>query len=179
MLFAVLSLVAVTSPAYALPANFQRVTSDLYRGARPTETELGELAELGVGLIVNLENVDTVVKAEAEIADRLGIKFVHLPLSVRETPMDIEIDRAVAEIGVRHSGKVFVHCQRGQDRTGLVVALYRTEIQGWRPKRAYLEMMKYGFSLKYARPLEIYFRERTGLSKTTERLTDRTASPYR
>lgn len=153
-------------PAYALPENFQRVTDDLYRGARPTATDLRELFEKGIGLIVNLENVDSIVKAEAEIAAELGMKFVHLPLSASKTPTDAEIDRAVAEIGIKNSGKIFVHCQRGQDRTGVVVAFYRIGVQGWRPRRAYREMMKYGFSLKYAKPLEVYFRDRTGYSES-------------
>jgi protein-tyrosine phosphatase len=40
---------------------------------------------------------------------------------------------------------VFVHCQRGADRTGMMCAIYRIAVQGWSKAEAAEEMTKGGF----------------------------------
>ena len=42
------------------------------------------------------------------------------------------------------AGPVFVHCQRGADRTGAVIASYRIEHDGWDNARALKEAMSNG-----------------------------------
>lgn len=37
-----------------------------------------------------------------------------------------------------------IHCRRGKDRTGLLVALYRIEVQRWTPQDAWEEMRLWG-----------------------------------
>ena len=44
------------------------------------------------------------------------------------------------------TGPVFVHCQRGADRTGAVIASYRIEHDGWDSARALKEAMANGMS---------------------------------
>ena len=39
---------------------------------------------------------------------------------------------------------VFVHCQHGADRTGLMVAIYRIAVQGWSRQDAIQEMTQGG-----------------------------------
>lgn len=39
----------------------------------------------------------------------------------------------------------YIHCLHGEDRTGLVVALYRIRIQGWPKEKARKEMIDNGF----------------------------------
>ncbi|MBS1961927.1 MAG: dual specificity protein phosphatase family protein [Bdellovibrionales bacterium] len=158
----VTSALLASFSAFALPPAFKSVTPNIYRGGRPTVGDLRQLARMGVGLIVNLENVPDVVRAEAREANSLGIRELNIPLDASVEPKDAEIDRAVRELRSTGTGKVYVHCQRGQDRTGVVVAFYRMQVGRWTPKRAYREMMDSGFSRKYAKPLEDYFRARTG-----------------
>jgi protein tyrosine/serine phosphatase len=45
------------------------------------------------------------------------------------------------------SGAVFVHCKRGADRTGNVIAVYRIFHDGWDSKRALSEARSYGMSV--------------------------------
>jgi protein tyrosine/serine phosphatase len=40
---------------------------------------------------------------------------------------------------------VYVHCLHGQDRTGIVVGVYRVLHDGWTTDEAYREMRAYGF----------------------------------
>ena len=41
---------------------------------------------------------------------------------------------------------VFVHCQRGADRTGMVCAMYRVVVCGWTKDAAVQEMKEGGFA---------------------------------
>jgi protein tyrosine/serine phosphatase len=43
------------------------------------------------------------------------------------------------------SQPVFVHCSRGVDRTGVVAAVYRMEVDGWSKAEAEAEMEAFGF----------------------------------
>jgi protein tyrosine/serine phosphatase len=56
---------------------------------------------------------------------------------------------------------IFVHCQQGEDRTGLIVGLYRVETEHWSPAAAYREMIAKGFH-KILFFLNHYYEERTG-----------------
>ena len=45
----------------------------------------------------------------------------------------------------RQAQPVFVHCQRGADRTGLAVAVYRVAVEGWSKEKAIEEMVRGGY----------------------------------
>jgi len=69
------------------------------------------------------------------------------PLSAREKFVLATKD----SLGVSGGNKIFVHCRVGDDRTGMMIAAYRTADEGWTPKQAMEEMNKYGFSLVHRR----------------------------
>jgi protein tyrosine/serine phosphatase len=54
-----------------------------------------------------------------------------------------------------------VHCDNGSDRTSLAVALYRVEVEGWDPQRAWqAEALDYGHRpRRVMREIELAFRE--------------------
>jgi protein tyrosine/serine phosphatase len=39
---------------------------------------------------------------------------------------------------------IFVHCRRGSDRTGTVIAIYRIDHDGWSSEQAKTEAKRYG-----------------------------------
>jgi protein tyrosine/serine phosphatase len=41
---------------------------------------------------------------------------------------------------------VYIHCQLGQDRTGVVIAAYRMRVDGWSLSEAEAEMQSFGFN---------------------------------
>jgi protein tyrosine/serine phosphatase len=55
---------------------------------------------------------------------------------------------------------VFVHCAHGKDRTGTMCAVYRMEVDGWTPEKAFEEMQKFGFHDLYT-DLEKYVKAYT------------------
>ena len=40
---------------------------------------------------------------------------------------------------------IFVHCEHGSDRTGMMVAIYRVVVSGWTKKQAIREMVEGGY----------------------------------
>ncbi len=57
-------------------------------------------------------------------------------------------------------GPVFVHCKRGADRTGMVVAVYRISHDQWENKKALSEAKSYGMSF-FERAIQHYVMDYT------------------
>jgi tyrosine-protein phosphatase SIW14 len=134
----------------------------IYRGSQPTEDQDYRLLKsLGVKTIVNLR-WDTSVEKSKEMAKKYGFKFINLPMKASEWPNNETVDTALKNIKSRAHQPVFLHCQHGKDRTGLIAALYRVETQKWEPNDARQEWIGMGFSVKWLRELDKYFLQRTG-----------------
>ena len=77
---------------------------------------------------------------------------------------------------------VYVHCGTGSDRTGVLFALYRMEVDGWSRERAADEMEARGFHgmyktlRRFVRDYEVKGRWRAAPDATTE-LAPRRISP--
>ena len=57
---------------------------------------------------------------------------------------------------------VYIHCEHGADRTGLLAALYRVKVQGWAPEDAKTEWEAHGhncLSRIFTGYLDDYFDE--------------------
>jgi protein tyrosine/serine phosphatase len=135
--------------AQAAKADLQRfleVAPGVYRGDQPDElSDYQALRSYGVRTIVNLRK-DRSVDKEREVAGSLGIDVVNVPMSGASYPSDASVERALSVVTDSHAQPVYVHCQFGKDRTGLIMALYRVRYQGWPRKQAYREWVDMGFS---------------------------------
>lgn len=119
--------------------NFARVADGLYRGARPTAEGFATLEKLGVKTVVSLEFVHN---DRAQLRGR-DLKYVHIPCQ----PLYIDPSQVATFLKVAtdpRSQPVFVHCQFGADRTGVMVAAYRRVVEGWNAERAVAEMEAFG-----------------------------------
>src|SRR5690349_16803011 len=126
------------SSTYMPATRFAAVEPGLYRGGQPTARQLGWLRELGVGTVISLRSEDThAVKAEADVARALGMRFVHVPFSGVSTPEPALLHRVVDAMRDTGAGAVYVHCHVGRDRTSLVVALYRVWVDHWSAEDAW------------------------------------------
>lgn len=141
--------------------NFLKVTDHIYRGGRPLVNDLADLAnQLSIGTVINLENKEQMIQAEESEAKRLGISFISSPMSAQVTPSDSQVDEILNVLKDAKNFPIFIHCHHGQDRTGLIMGIYRVEVEGWNPEKAHQEMLQIGFHPGF-KSLEDYFRKRT------------------
>jgi hypothetical protein len=125
--------------------NFGSVDATLWRGARPTEKGLAQLAAKGVKTIVNLENDKGAVEREGAWAAAHGIRFVSLPLSVILPPSNAKVDQFLALANDPAARPLYFHCMQGRDRTGTAAFCYRVRHDGWNFSQAYAEMKGFHF----------------------------------
>ena len=138
-------LLASAGAAYANVAidNFGRVNDRYYRGAQPQGHDYDDLAALGVKTIIDLTadgNED-----EAGLVVRAGMKFVRIPLTTHAQPSAQAVAQFLALVNEPANQPVYVHCQGGRHRTGVMTAVYRMSHDGWTADRAFAEMQDYKF----------------------------------
>ena len=166
---AILSSFAITLSSMAeepTVKNFQEVVSgQIYRGARPTEAQWKELKDFGIKTVISLQGGDdefplrsiiqdfepgelpSWIKKEDQGFTSLGIHFENRPLnSIRDiTGYEAsEINEVLLTLQDSSKYPIFFHCEHGNDRTGLIAALYRVEVQGWTWQSALSEWKRLG-----------------------------------
>ena len=118
-----------------------RVAPGIFRGAQPTPEGYATLKAMGVRTVINLRTRH----GERKAAKAAGMRYVEIPMSFWK-----DVDPAVVRIALSAmtdpaNQPVFVHCSRGTDRTGVVMAVYRMEVDGWSEAEAEAEMEAFGF----------------------------------
>lgn len=121
--------------------NFDEVTPTLWRGAQPDEDGLRWLAAHDVKTVVDLRKVCT--DHEREVAKDLGLRYVRIPLWFG-APDNNSVESFLA-LAQTSKEPMFIHCAQGQDRTGMLVGVYRMVVQKWPFASVYQEMRKFGF----------------------------------
>lgn len=107
--------------------NYEKVDEQLSRGAQPTAAGVKKLGELGLVTIINLRPRSSAPKPfDAEKAAAAGrIAYEPIPLSNWLAPNERDVERILQIVDDPARHPVFVHCHRGADRTGTIVAIYR------------------------------------------------------
>ncbi len=121
-------------------SNFAQVSPGLYRGAQPTSGGFATLKSMGIKTIVNLraDHDDTKLLAGT------GLRYVHIPCRAWY-PQEADVVAFLKLMQNAENLPVFVHCEHGADRTGMMVAAYRMVEQGWTAKEAMVELPRFGF----------------------------------
>ena len=68
-----------------------------------------------------------------------GMGYVNVPMTGMTPPSQEQTDRILKLLEDPSAGPVFVHCKRGADRTGAVIAAYRIDHDQWDNARALRE----------------------------------------
>jgi protein tyrosine phosphatase (PTP) superfamily phosphohydrolase (DUF442 family) len=131
--------------SHAAIPRFQQVAPGLYRGGQPSAAGFEFLKRRGVKTVINLRKEHD----EKELVEKLGMNCVHIPLDARETISDQAIKRFFAVVNDPAYQPVFLHCERGADRTGVMVGFYRIAMQGWDGSKAYDEARDLGMRWWY------------------------------
>jgi protein tyrosine phosphatase (PTP) superfamily phosphohydrolase (DUF442 family) len=137
--------------------NFYQVDEHVYRGAQPTDEGFQYLASIGVRTVVDLREADSRAKEEESVVTATGMKYINVPMTGLTPPTQAEITKILGIFDDSGAGPVFVHCKRGADRTGAVIASYRIDHDGWDNARALKEAMARGMS-HFQFPRQSYIR---------------------
>jgi len=166
---------AQRDPRWAAPIqrpglpNLHKLSDDLYRGAQPDDEGYPELKKMGIKTVLNLRSFHS---GRSEAAEA-GLDYETVPMSAWD-PKDEDAVAFLRLVGDPAKTPIFVHCQHGADRTGLICAVYRVVIQGWNRDDALEEMAEGGFGFhgmwdglpEYLRELDVEnLKERAGLTE--------------
>ena len=190
-------ILSLTLPSHAADttiSHFSKVNDSLYRGGRPQPADLSYLQRLNVRTVINLQGGDLnnpryrgfmkwwepgeladAIAAEMNLSKSLGLLFFSKPLDAIDPVSDEDdarIDEILAIMGNPAAQPVFVHCEHGVDRTGLIIALYQVKYMGMSPDDAYNEWRALGhkgIGTVFTGHLDEYYWRKLGLRDTRAR----------
>ena len=146
-LLAFLSMPAVAAEAaVAGVPNFHQVNEHIYRSGQPAAGSWAVLAGMGVSTVIDLRHPGGRSKKEAQEVEAAGMYYINVPLSALSAPHDAPIAKLLAILDAEPGGAVLVHCERGADRAGTVIACYRIAHDHWSNRKALEEAVTHGMS---------------------------------
>ncbi len=140
LLFSFLWLSCSTKPLSNIP-NFAVVEPGIFRGGQPTDAGWANLRLAGITNVIKLNLSE---EGSDDMAITNGMVVNNFPIDLDDQILGpIKIATVNGALSLIHKG-TFVHCEHGQDRTGLIIAVYRVK-SGWSKPKAEAEMLKLGF----------------------------------
>ena len=139
-------------PAWAVDGalgvpNFHQVDRQVYRGGQPAAIGWQSLAQLGVKTVIDLRPPgEHSTEAERQAVMAAGMTYLNVPMNGLHAPSDAQVSRVLAVLNTPSAGPVFIHCRRGADRTGTIIACYRMSHANWPNQRAIHEAKSFGMS---------------------------------
>ena len=123
--------------------NFHQVNDHIYRGAQPAVWGYKTLASLGVRTVIDLRGEGISEAVEEKLVKTNGMSFITVPLDGHKAPSDDNIAKLLTILSDQSKWPVYIHCRRGADRTGTVVACYRIAHDNWDNQKALNEAKSY------------------------------------
>jgi protein-tyrosine phosphatase len=124
------------------PNNFSEVSDGIYRGAHiMTESKLKFLTEAPreVKTLLDLEIYNPEEEWEEALAGMNHVAWIQKGFRWNITYSAEFIDDILATIDDPANHPIYVHCYYGDDRTGMIIALYRVVYENWAPVDAFHE----------------------------------------
>jgi tyrosine-protein phosphatase SIW14 len=126
--------------------NFHQINNQVYRGAQPTKEGFANLAHLGIATVIDLREPGERSDKEAEVVKATGMRYISVPMKGLSAPAPEDVAKVLSVLNDLSAGPVFVHCRRGADRTGTVLACYRISHDGWDNRKALTEAKSFGMA---------------------------------
>jgi tyrosine-protein phosphatase SIW14 len=122
------------------------VVANLYRGARPTPAAFFDI-KTDFAMVVSLEGPAEDELEQKELYPVRVVSDTITPVEIYVTGITTSrLDSILENVMVGMTmGKTLVHCEHGEDRTGLVIAAYRVLECGWSPAAAMDEAKRFGY----------------------------------
>jgi tyrosine-protein phosphatase SIW14 len=157
--------------------NFGRVTANLYRGGQPTWDGFNDLHAMGVGMIVNLRDDRTEMEIEQREVESLGMKYVGIPWKASDEPSSTQVVKFLDLVRANPKTKIFVHCRRGADRTGVMIAAYRIAVEHKTVPEAISEMHRFHYDWLFCPQLKRYVESLPELLQRDPQFVDYRPNP--
>jgi protein tyrosine phosphatase (PTP) superfamily phosphohydrolase (DUF442 family) len=129
--------------------SFHRLNESYMRGAQPLRGGMSVLARAGVKTVVDLRSPYDYTEETKVAAERLGMIYHQVPMSVWNPPTDEEANQFLSIVTDESKGPFFVFCADGVNRVGEMSAIYRVMNDGWPLEQALKEMDDQGFNPYY------------------------------
>ena len=139
-------LLAVPMYAQEVRPGLYRVDNNIYRGQQPTRQDIANLASSGIRTVLDLRGVLDHKPWEQQAVEAAGMRYIRVGLSGFFAPTQHQIDKILEVLDNPALGPIFVHCRRGADRSGVVIACYRITHDHWTNAQAMEEARQQGFS---------------------------------
>jgi protein-tyrosine phosphatase len=123
-----------------------RVDDNVFRGLQPTRQDIATLASSGIRTVLDLRGALDHKGWERQAVEAAGMRYIRVGMSGFFAPSDRQIDKILAVLDDPTLGPIFVHCRRGADRSGVVIACYRITHDHWTNGQAMAEARQQGFS---------------------------------
>jgi tyrosine-protein phosphatase SIW14 len=137
---------AVCFCAQAEISHFRRITNHIYTGHQPDKADWRELKQMGFKTVLDLRGGHFHKPRERKRVEAAGMQYISMRLSGIWEPKPHQIDSVLSVLEDPARAPVFLHCKRGDDRVGLVIACYRIEHDHWTNKQALDEARHNGMS---------------------------------
>lgn len=128
---------------------FHRLDANYIRGSVPAKGGIETLQRLGVKTVVDLRSVYDHTDEVGLAAERSGMKYYWLPMSVWEPPTDARAKEFVTVVADQSQGPFYVFCSDGLNRVGEMSAIYRVAKSQWKVEQALKEIDDFGFNPYY------------------------------
>jgi protein tyrosine phosphatase (PTP) superfamily phosphohydrolase (DUF442 family) len=126
--------------SFGVPS-FAKVTDDVYRSGQPGKHQLAQLIEhYGIKSVVKLNTDEE--PSNSPLVEAPAIPWMSV-INRWSAPTDEQMKKILDAIDCAPK-PVLIHCLHGQDRTGLIIGLWRIR-HGATVTDAYTEMMRGGF----------------------------------
>jgi protein tyrosine/serine phosphatase len=125
--------------------NFHQVNDHVYRGAQPLAEGWPALAKMGIKTVIDLRRTDEhSTDDEAKAVRAANMKYLNFPMRGVVAPNEEQMTKILALLDSNEP--VFIHCKRGADRTGAVIACYRIAHDRWDRQQALNEAKSFGMA---------------------------------
>jgi uncharacterized protein (TIGR01244 family) len=116
--------------------HWYRLDDRITTSGQPTETELADIAALGVRCVINLglHSHEKALRDEAATVHALGMTYVHIPVDF-QNPTERDFDTFCTALNKASDSPVHVHCIANY-RVSAFVYRYRRTILGMDEARA-------------------------------------------
>ena len=156
--------------------HLRRVNDHIYTGKQPRPGDYAELAHMGIKTVLDLRGGRFHRPRESKRVQAAGMRYISMRLSGLFPPRDQQVANVLAVLNDPDLWPVFVHCWRGDDRVGLVIACYRMTHDHWTNQRALAEAHSYKLNrleflleryIRHFDPSRPAFREQTAAAATS------------